>query len=400
MSYKEFYDNHIELLRKNDVSAMVEHDYHDDAVMLLLATDEPQIVRGKEALKQVLGRYLEFIYRGFISTEKFVENEDSLYFEATIRTISGAQQVYDALYMKDGKIFRHYSGAKNLKRDPLKITKIAGGKATIHCLASNEDGELSNAVIIETARSLVVIDVFNLIPYAREMRKYADSLGKKIDRVLITHAHPDHWFGIECFKDVPTFAFPETIADIKAKGEYFLGQHRSVHGKESAEVLPLKIMLPAGELKEGTLDLDGVKLNLIKVRDAEYGVMLAVELPDQKTFIAQDLIYDKIHLFLGETTSTGEHCFDGWIKVLRAFKAKGFDTVIPGHGNPGGPALFDANIAYLEFAKSKFAESPDPGTFKRQLMTRFPEYRVPLMVAMTLYFLYELPKQMQAQGRK
>lgn len=112
MSFKPFFDNHIELLAKGDVDALVENDYCDDAVMILLVADEPAVVAGKEALKGQLGFYLENIYRGFVSVEKYAENEDSLFFEATIKTTTGQAKVYDALYMKDGKIFRHYSGAK------------------------------------------------------------------------------------------------------------------------------------------------------------------------------------------------------------------------------------------------------------------------------------------------
>lgn len=394
MSYREFYDNHIEILSKNDVNLLVENDYHEDAVMILMVGDEPQVIRGKDALKQLLGNYLEFIYRGYVSTEKYSEIEDSLFFEATIRTTSGTSRIYDALVMKDGKIFRHFSGARGLQRDPLRVSKIEkGGGVTLHCLASGEDGEMANAVIIETARSLVVVDTMNLLPYARELRAYADGLGKPIDRVLITHAHPDHWFGVECFLDVPTMAFPETRADIEAKGDFFLDSHRTMHGKkESAEVLPAKKVVPAQDLEEGTIDLDGLAITLTKVRDAEYGVMLAVEIPSLKTLIAQDLVYSKTYLFVGERSSTGDHCFDGWIKALLAMKAKGFETVIPGHGDPGGAELLDENIEYLENVKEMFAAAADGEDFKARIKARYPDLQVPLMLAMSNFFLYGMPQ--------
>jgi hypothetical protein len=112
MTNQEFYDNHLVLLANKDVNELVEHDYHDDAVMILLVAEEPIYVYGKEALKVQLGDYLENIYRGFISTEKLAITEDSIHLEATIMTAWGESKVYDALYLKDGKIFRHYSGLK------------------------------------------------------------------------------------------------------------------------------------------------------------------------------------------------------------------------------------------------------------------------------------------------
>lgn len=395
MMYKDFYNRHVELLAKKDANLLVENDYHDQAVMILLVGDEAQIISGKPALKQVLGNYLEFIYRGFVSTEKYAEIDDGLAFEATIKTNAGTAQVYDSLVMKDGKIFRHFSGMRSTRRDPLRVTRIDKGAVTLHCLASGEDGELVNSVIIETPQKLVVVDTMNLKPYARELRAYADALGKPIDCVLITHAHPDHWFGLEYFTDVPTMAFPETRADITAKGDFFLGAHRGFHGKQAAEVIPAQTTVPAQDLQEGTITVDGVPLVLTKVRDAEYGVMLAVEIPSIKALVAQDLVYNKTYLFIGEKTAKGEYCFDGWVAALRAMKAKGFETVIPGHGDPGGPELLDENIGYLEEVKQMVATSPDGDTLKARIVARYPDYKAPAMLMMSNYFLYVLGKQQQ-----
>ncbi|GAA4465357.1 hypothetical protein GCM10023189_45850 [Nibrella saemangeumensis] len=112
MDNHAFYENHLELLAKNDANELVEHDYHDDAQMILLVADEPIYVKGKEALKKQLDEYLKYIYRGFKSTEKLAITDDSIFLEATIETTNGPAKVYDALYMKDGKIFRHFSGIK------------------------------------------------------------------------------------------------------------------------------------------------------------------------------------------------------------------------------------------------------------------------------------------------
>lgn len=112
MTNQEFYENHIKLLANNDASELVESDYHEEALMILFVAEEPIIVKGKDELKVQLENYLSYVYRGFISTEKLEITDDCIFLEATINTTNGISKVYDALHMKDGKIFRHFSGLK------------------------------------------------------------------------------------------------------------------------------------------------------------------------------------------------------------------------------------------------------------------------------------------------
>jgi hypothetical protein len=44
--------------------------------------------------------------------EKLAFTDDSICLEATINTVDGEQKVWDVLSMKNGKIFRHFSGLK------------------------------------------------------------------------------------------------------------------------------------------------------------------------------------------------------------------------------------------------------------------------------------------------
>lgn len=110
MDGKKFYEEHLEMIAAKDVAKIVETHYNDDAQMYLLTGDEPKIINGKDEISNLFTGYLEYVFRGFVSTEKFVTSEDSLFFEATIDTVNGRTRVYDAMYMKNGKIFRHYSG--------------------------------------------------------------------------------------------------------------------------------------------------------------------------------------------------------------------------------------------------------------------------------------------------
>jgi glyoxylase-like metal-dependent hydrolase (beta-lactamase superfamily II) len=74
-----------------------------------------------------------------------------------------------------------------------------GGKQLlpkIHVHRSGEAGIFANAYIVEGQSGLVVIDGTLTVSESGRLRKTAESLGKPIMGILITHAHPDHVAGI------------------------------------------------------------------------------------------------------------------------------------------------------------------------------------------------------------
>jgi hypothetical protein len=109
---KAFYDEQVALLAARNADELIEKHYAVDAEMIVLSGPEPIIAKGAEAIRSLFSGYLEFVYRGFISTEKFATTDDSIMFEATIDTVNGPTRIYDAMLLRDGKIIRHYSGLK------------------------------------------------------------------------------------------------------------------------------------------------------------------------------------------------------------------------------------------------------------------------------------------------
>ncbi len=107
-----FVNRHLELLGAGDANALVDNDYHEQALMILMIGDKPRVIRGKPALKDLFGVYLRDIYRGLVAMKKLEYTDDSICLEATIMTTGGESGVWDAILMKDGKIYRHFSGLK------------------------------------------------------------------------------------------------------------------------------------------------------------------------------------------------------------------------------------------------------------------------------------------------
>jgi Metallo-beta-lactamase superfamily len=90
------------------------------------------------------------------------------------------------------------------------------GPVKIHSYLSPADGLQVNTQMIEGPNVVVIFDGQLLLPYADEVASYVQTLGKPIDRIILSHAHTDHWGGLqvltERFTDARVFAL-DGIAD-------------------------------------------------------------------------------------------------------------------------------------------------------------------------------------------
>lgn len=107
--YRAFYEKQLAILAEKDHVRLIDEQYTPDAE--LLSIDHAPAVVGSEALKRFFEGYIAQLgYLKLLSTDKYVESDDSVMFEATVETAGGIARVYDTFVMRDGRIWRHYSG--------------------------------------------------------------------------------------------------------------------------------------------------------------------------------------------------------------------------------------------------------------------------------------------------
>ena len=147
---------------------------------------------------------------------------------------------------------------------------------------------------------------------------------------------------------------------------------------------PVDHALPPGQ--EETLD--GVLLRFEAVSNAETDSQLAIALPGAGVLISQDVLYNGVHLFLGE------HAFDAWRAAITTLEALPYETIIPGHGLPRGDGLpagcsiYAANREYLTVAARAFAEAAGPADLNQRLQAAFPSYGGTAMQGLQNFYLY------------
>ena len=105
-SGQKFYQEQVAALEAHDIDGLMEQ-YHDDAVVIGFDFT----IRGRQALREHFEAYLARLGSlKLVSTDRFTETDDSIFFEATIRTSMAEAKVYDAFVLRDDKATHQFTG--------------------------------------------------------------------------------------------------------------------------------------------------------------------------------------------------------------------------------------------------------------------------------------------------
>jgi hypothetical protein len=214
------------------------------------------------------------------------------------------------------------------------------GPVKIHSYLSPLDGFHVNTQMIEGLTAVVIFDGQLLLPYADEVASYVQTLGKPVDRIILSHAHTDHWSGLqvltERFPDAPVFALDGIADQLRARGQARLDSFRPTYGERIAT----KVTVPTEIIAEGVQRIDGITYDFRRFVDAESDLQFAALLPEQKVLMAFDLVFSP-----NEHAFTVVDHFDHWMIVLDQLNAlQGYDTITIGHDTPVHRSAIDSTI--------------------------------------------------------
>ncbi len=288
----------------------------------------------------------------------------------------GLPSILNARSLNGGPINQ---GEAQMPHGSMKVTEFKD--STIHSYQSPDLTGCVTTHIIETPEKLIIIDGQRSVIYGEEIKQYTLKLDKPVDRMIVSHLHPDHWFGAYQFRDVPIYSLKETQSEIDQLGEFFI----EISLPSLGEHVPPTKVVPDTLIADGSSEtIDGVTLEYRHVKDAESDNMLTIYLPNEKVLIAQDLLYNNCHLFCGHGN------FQGWQHSLKEMRNDtSFDLVMPGHGgNQGTRQAIDNSLNYLKFVEGVYSKVNTGDELKAAILDRYPSYMAASLVDIQNLFLF------------
>lgn len=202
----------------------------------------------------------------------------------------------------------------------------AQGKAGI---ATDNEGFISNASVIITDKGVVLVDALGTPSLAVSLLEKLRTLtDKPVVKVIVTHYHADHIYGLQVFKELGA----EIIAPAGYEGYYDapIAKERLEERRDSLYPwVDEKTYLVKPDVvvdKNTTLKVGDVELEIHYLGSAHSTGDLSVLVKNDAVLISGDIIFE------GRVPFTGGANTKNWLEVLEQLDKNNVKALIPGHG--------------------------------------------------------------------
>ena len=212
----------------------------------------------------------------------------------------------------------------------------------------------SNSGLVAAGGGLIVDTLYD-VKLTREMAGlYAEVHPDTPRRLVNTHHNGDHCWGNQVFADAEIIAHrgcaerfegflpagAEAIRTMTDPPEHLQDLHEELAPFDFSDV----VLTPPNHVIDGdlTLDLDGVRVDVLYVGPAHTEGDLVVHVPDEGVVLAGDVLFHQC------TPIGWEGSTDQWIAALQRMEALEPEHVVPGHGPVCGVEGVAGMCRYLE----------------------------------------------------
>ncbi len=247
------------------------------------------------------------------------------------------------------------------------------GQLTVTTHTAAPAGFSVNSHLIQGEREAILVDAQLTLSEAAKVVEMVQGSGKQLKYIVVTHGHPDHFFGLgvlqQAFPTARIVATKAVIADIQDYGPRAIERWKPVFKDE----IPDTFVTPA-PVDATSLFVEGNEIQLLTMDGGESPHATVLWIPSTKALLTGDLTYNNVHLWLRENRP------EGWLEILDRFERLYPLSVHPGHGPTAGPELMEANRGYIHAFVAATATPATKEEAAAKLKSRFADYALPVIV--------------------
>ena len=188
----------------------------------------------------------------------------------------------------------------------------------------------NSATLIYGERDAVLVDTFFTLDHSDKLADEIAATGKNLTNIYITHAHGDHFFGINMLKR----RFPQVRAVAPTAVVARIANRLAADLRLLRERFPGRIPDDPGtpeSLDGASIELEGEALIPIEAGYTDTADSTILHVPSIGLIAAGDVVYNGVHPFLAETNKQTRH---EWIEALGRLEALEPRAVVAGHKVP------------------------------------------------------------------
>jgi glyoxylase-like metal-dependent hydrolase (beta-lactamase superfamily II) len=260
----------------------------------------------------------------------------------------------------------------------------------IHMYTSSEPMLKVNAFIVETGKELVIVDTTLTMSDSKALKQKADTLGKPVAGIILTHGHPDHVAGTYNLApkgEIPIYALPSVKKLMEDTEE---AKHKQWSAMFGSEWIP-KWVYPNQMVKDGdTVKIAGLNFDVLDIGsggDCDANTLWLLDDENKSAFIG-DLIYNNNHTYMNDgSILRWLSNLDRYSPVLRNFK-----TYYVGHGSSCDfSSLAKQKEYFLTYCSNVLKATGGTGiftddtrkSFEQALLVAYPDYGCQFMVTLS-----------------
>lgn len=250
---------------------------------------------------------------------------------------------------------------------PILAFSLTTGMATaleLRTYTASELGFLVNSHLILGDEQAILVDAQFTRSEAFDVVRLIRSFDRELTTIFITRAHPEHYLGLEVFKEqfpsVKVLARPAVAEAIRQRGQ---------------AAIELWEPLYLGDLATTVVVPEAFEDDVLRLGEEEIRLLgsdpTLLYLPSVQTLLSSDMTSGGVHLWL-EGVNPG-----AWLGLLQGLDDVGpIDFVYPGHGPSSGARLLEEGKRYLGTLRRASTGDPTPDAVVSKMKSSFPEYQL------------------------